>query len=476
MGKVAAKVAKVKKFDASSKRAFHIDDEEEIRNRLAGIVHTKPLKSISKFIDTEVANLMQVTAFKYTMGCFMEDGAFALNRSVKEIQGFSSNKKSGPSGDQPPQTIDVRFADGQHIKVPWGTIALPNLGEEAQITIGYNLDSRKLHVHGQCEKRFVRVMDEIMERAMKYVKYESIYAGAAIRLGADLQPQFIDLSSVDSTPLFLSKAAEFSLVPIKARLENPDVCHANGLPLKYGAILEGNYGTGKSLLAFKLAQTAIQNHWTFLYLTAPEKTADLLKIAGDLSFSGTGCFCFIEDIDLILKGERDSEMNAIFNIMDGGDTKHQNVISIFTTNHLENINPTFIRGKRIGSIITLGNLDTATAKNFIEGFFPQGVTGSLTPALALVEKLGIVPAFMAEILDRVKANLVYQNKEKPSATDIESSIESYKVQMDLAQVQSADPSPADKLASALTNVLNKDLRDEMETVNDRLQDIKEALG
>lgn len=46
-----------------------------------------------------------------------------------------------------------------------------------------------------------------------------------------------------------------------------------------------------------------------------------------------------------------------------------NVITLFTTNHLELIEPTFLRGKRIGKVISLGALDEATAKEFIERSF-----------------------------------------------------------------------------------------------------------
>ena len=45
-------------------------------------------------------------------------------------------------------------------------------------------------------------------------------------------------------------------------------------------------------------------------------------------------------------------MQDILNTLDGGDTKQMNVIALFTTNHLDQIEPTFLRGKRIGSIVS----------------------------------------------------------------------------------------------------------------------------
>ena len=38
---------------------------------------------------------------------------------------------------------------------------------------------------------------------------------------------------------------------------------------------------------------------------------------------------FLEDLDQIARGNRDSAMQDILNTLDGGDTKNMNVISIY---------------------------------------------------------------------------------------------------------------------------------------------------
>ena len=167
--------------------------------------------------------------------------------------------------------------------------------------------------------------------------------------------------------------------------------------------MAGSYGTGKTLLAFKLAAEAIENDWTFIYLTDPTKTAEVMNICNELDGNGNGVLLFVEDIDLVVRGNRDANMNKIFNILDGGDTKGNNIISIFTTNHLELIEPTFLRGKRIGSLIILEHLDEATAKEFVEGYMGKNaLSDDCTDAYKMAEQFKIVPSFMAEILDRVK--------------------------------------------------------------------------
>jgi len=428
---------------------FNIADDSAIREKLKQLVETKPLEELANFISTEVKNQTRLTEFHYEFTCFREDGAYALFRAVNNIQGYSQQGKDGPSA-KPPKTIDVKFADGSRIKVPWGNIQLPNMGDGAELDMSYDPDDRTFYVMGTCEKRYIAIMDSILLEAERIVEEDSIYKGQAFKMGSELEPEFINLSNIENIPMYLSAAARFSLQPIEARLENPEVCKENGLDLKFGALMEGDYGTGKTLLAFKLALKATKNDWTFIYLTDPTKTEDLLKIAGQLSRNGSGVLIFVEDIDLVLHGGRDKTMNLIFNLLDGGDTKNKNIISIFTTNHLNKIDPTFLRGKRIGSLISLGALDKDTAKTFIKGSLGSCLEeeANIETACEKVEELQIVPAFLAEILERVKANMIYSQSTVVTPEQIEASIDSYKAQMDIAKVKSDEQSPAEILYAA----------------------------
>jgi transitional endoplasmic reticulum ATPase len=411
--------------------------DADVKERLKEIIDKKPLKNIAQFIETEIENSTQLTSFNYGFICFPEDGAYALHRSIQELEGYSVHKESGPSND-PPETIDVQFADGSRIKVPWGSIALPGLGKDATISMTYDSSSRKFGVSGQCERRYVSLMDDIMEKTKHLLATDSIYRGKAIRLDGNLRPQFLDLSKVDKIPMYLSKATEFSLQPIISRIEQSEQCIANGLDLKFGALMEGEYGTGKTLLAFKLANKAIQNDWGFIYLTDPTKVTEMLDIAGQLCGNGRGVLTFVEDIDQVLRGARNTKMNEILNILDGGDTKGRNIISVFTTNHLELIDPTFLRGKRIGSLISMTALDQPTAMKFISSYLGDSVTDDVTEAANKVAEMEIVPAFLAEILDRVKANMVYTSTTTTSCEDIVASIDSYTAQMSLAKTKSQE--------------------------------------
>ena len=426
-----------------------LDGDGEVRERLKEVIDDHPLDQIQGLIQTELSNRKQMTSFTYYFPCFKEEGAYAVNQAIKDVQLFSTHKEQGMSEDMP-ETIDVTLCDGSHVKVPWGTIQLPNMGDEARICMSYH--DGDLYIEGQCERQHASTMDQIVDRAKWYVKYESIYSQQAITLDGDLIPKFIDLKGIEDQPMFLSEAAQFAIEPIRARIERSQDCRDRNLSLKFGALLEGEYGTGKTLLAFKLAAKAIRNGWTFIYLTDPHKTSEALKIAGRLSSNGNGTLFFVEDIDLVTHGRRNDEMNRIFNVLDGGDTKTQNIITVFTTNHIERIDRTLLRGKRIGAIITLGALDKSTAKEFIYNSVGE-IEGDIEPVLELVEEVGIVPAFFAEILDRVKSYMIFREKDVATADDIINSINSYRTQMDMAKVQSQAPSNAEALYHSLGSLV-----------------------
>lgn len=420
-------------------RAF----DDDIKVRLKEIIDKHPLDKVKEFIDTELHNMTQMQSFNYNFKCFPEDGAFALYRSIQKLEGYSKQKETGPSND-PPETIDVKFADGNRIKVPWGEIALPSLGEDAYISMAYNKSDWRFQVSGTCQKRYVPLMDDIMEQCQQFLDTDSIYRGRAIKLDSNLSPTFLDLSKIEGKPMFLSSDTEFALNPIISRLENAQRCLDSGLDLKFGALLSGEYGTGKTLLAFKLAYKAIHNDWGFIYLTDPTKTVQMLDMANTLSKNGRGFLTFVEDIDQVITHERNKDMNKILNIIDGGDTKGNNVISIFTTNHLDRIDPTFLRGKRIGSLINMTSLDSNTAGEFIKNYLGDSIKNQdVSKAASLIEELKIVPAFLAEVLDRVKANMIYNGTKKSTEQDVINSINSYRAQMDMARVKSSDKTDAE---------------------------------
>ena len=149
-------------------------------------------------------------------------------------------------------------------------------------------------------------------------------------------------------------------------------------------------------------------------------------------------------------------MQDILNTLDGGDTKQMNVIALFTTNHLDQIEPTFLRGKRIGSIVSMGYLDADTAKLFLQETFNEKYNleeEGLDEICDYIANKNIAPAFMAEITESVKTNMVFEEHNEIKIEYIKSSVDNYIRQVNLSQTKDLSETPQLKLANALTEVL-----------------------
>nr|UWG00198.1 MAG: Protein of unknown function (DUF815) [Bacteriophage sp.] len=413
------------------------------------------------FIEGEIKQSKKMASFKYSLLCWKPDGAYQLNRAINEIFGSAVSKEdSSPSGNSNIDTVDVILADGSRTKVPFGKISLEELGEDSEININYDNDRHLLLVKGQCQFKYQSLIDDIVERTKELLATESIYKNQALEITNLSEPKIMTLAGIDKQFMVLSKKTEFELQPLRSRILYPEKCIAKGIPLKYGCLLEGKYGTGKTLLAFKLAKDAVNNGWSFVYLKDPSLLAETLRMCKVVDRSGHGVIVFVEDIDQVTRGNRDSAMQDILNTLDGGDTKDMNVITLFTTNHIELIEPTFLRGKRIGSVITMDCLDAETAERFIRETFSEAegysVDDDLSDVCNYIAKAQIAPAFMAEIVESTKSKLIFTEETHVTSFHIKTSVESYQRQVGLASKKAVIETPADKLAAGLIGLLGAD--------------------
>lgn len=219
------------------------------------------------------------------------------------------------------------------------------------------------------------------------------------------------------------------------------------------------------MLAFKLAKEAIENGWIFIYLKDPSLLAEALRMSKIIDRSGHGALIFVEDVDQVTRGDRDAALQDIVNTLDGGDTKDMNVISLFTTNHIELINPTFLRGKRIGTIISMGFLDAETAFEFMKQSFQIGnytISEDLTEVCNLIANSDIAPAFMAEIVEAVKARLVFEKRNDVKSFDVEYAVKSYLHQVDLAKKKPTTDTPEILLAKNLKTIVTEELKNHVD--------------
>lgn len=206
----------------------------------------------------------------------------------------------------------------------------------------------------------------------------------------------------------------------------------------------------------------------------PTQLAETLRLSKVIDSSGRGVLIFVEDIDQVTRGNRDAAMQDILNTLDGGDTKDMNVISLFTTNHLELIEPTFLRGKRIGTVISMGFLDEKTALRFMQESFSVGgftLSGDMTEVCTRIKEAEIAPAFMAEIVEAVKTRLIFDERTEVYAKDIMFAVDSYVYQMQLARKKPTAESPAQLLASNLASCVTSEWLPRIEKRLEKMEDL-----
>jgi transitional endoplasmic reticulum ATPase len=170
------------------------------------------------------------------------------------------------------------------------------------------------------------------------------------------------------------------------------------VPLTRGVLLYGPYGTGKTMTAYVSALKAVRSGWTFIYL---ESVQDLKK---GLEFAAkyAPCVLFAEDIDRVITGERSLSMDDVLNTLDGIDTKGAEIITVFTTNHIEVINPAMLRMGRLDTLVEVLPPDAKAAERLVK-LYSRGLLSKEANLSRIGKTLeGQIPAFIREVTERAK--------------------------------------------------------------------------
>jgi transitional endoplasmic reticulum ATPase len=398
------------------------------------------------------------------MKAYPWDGAYALFRAMQKKFGYADMiAAKDASGSTPPTMVSLKLPDGTMVNVPWGRLQFPGLDDKSFLETKYDNGQMKFVVTGQIKRKFQKAVDELMLLTERILKEESIYKGNAIRVDLSFltdssltmaQPEFLNnsVSSIKDEDILMNEVTRLNYSAVLLRIQKTKQCVKNGVQIKHGALLAGPYGTGKTLLAKYTAKIGIENGWTFIYL----EDARQLKHALRLAEMYAPCVVFTEDIDKAVEGTRSVDMNAILNTLDGIDTKSNPIITVLTTNHIENINKAFLRAGRIDSLITMTALDNVTGHQFLERFARDKAGNSLlNPEADYAEAgaalTGIVPAFASEVINKAKMYALYNNRELLEPSDIMTASESFKEHIRLT-TENIQPTPEQVVARAVHTV------------------------
>jgi transitional endoplasmic reticulum ATPase len=351
------------------------------------------------------------TAFAESYDVMPFDGAHALAEVLIAKFGWApATPTPGFFGSRPPKILSIETGPDQFKKVPWGRFSLPNIAGYVETSVNQKRGRFVFSIAANVLRKDEETVRSLCEEVREYLKTGSIYQGKAIKIrfrddDGDVlempEPSFIDTSKIDPNGLIYAKdvqaAVETNLfTPIK-RIED---CLANNIPVKRGVLLGGVYGTGKTMAATVASRLATDNGITYVYVPRADELADAIEFAKQ--YQSPACVIFCEDIDRAIAGERSVEMDDILNILDGIDTKNSNIITVLTTNHLDDINPAMLRPGRLDAVIDVTPPDATAAEKLLRLYGGEAIAAETDLTEAGKELDGIIPAVIAEVVKRAK--------------------------------------------------------------------------
>jgi transitional endoplasmic reticulum ATPase len=375
----------------------------------------KWLERWEKQQEQEVAISIEVDAFPM-------DGALALAKTLKDLFGWT-NLVTVPGGffepDQPPVMVQIEVAPGVTQQVPWGRMTIPGVDGYIETSIRQKGLNAVFAISGVTRRKHEKLVKQIGDLVRQRIKVESIYRGKAIRhsyrnsngerLSAEPRqfnplhaPKFIDTDAVRPEELiFPKKTSDLIETCLYNPVRKTAACRRQGIPLKRGVMLEGPYGVGKSLCAYVLAKLCVEHGWTFLYI---DDVRDL-DIALSVAQLYQPCVVFAEDINRVVGANRDAEVDRVLNTLDGVVSKSSEIITVVTTNEVNQIHKALVRPGRIDTVVPVRAPDAEAAMRLIR-LYGRGTVicndveiGSAVQGLV---RRGATAAVFREVIERAK--------------------------------------------------------------------------
>jgi transitional endoplasmic reticulum ATPase len=404
------------------------------------------------------------------------DGAAAMERAMRRL--FGTVGAGIPTqtmfGSNPPRRLDVKVSLTETMSVPWGEIAFEPLNAVFTTAATHNDDGQfvfavQVTAPKREEKRIRAFFDVVDDEIAK----RSIYRGKAIAVRADsnAEPRFIDLSGVDPSKVIYAAPVYRQLsAGLWAPMRYADKLRAQGQTLKTTTLLEGPYGTGKSMAGVLTAQIAVDHGWTYIHVEPGAKIEQALDLARQYG----PAVVWIEDVDTVAGGNLDRKrVVKVLEALDGVTTKVPGGLIVgMTTNHVEQLDPAVLRPGRIDVITRVAEPDRPAFEGIVKAVLPgdQSVTldfdelwaemGTHTDENGVVQREGMLPAFIVGATqDAVRYAMARSDGNDPSVTttDILDAARSLRRTFELQQASLKAPKQEDPIESSIARVVERTL-------------------
>ena len=443
----------------------------------------KVLEKKQKEDETEVGIREVVETHPY-------DGAYAMMEVLKQIYGWPTAQPTpGFFGPQPPKLIDIDIGYKQKSQIIWGQFSVPGIEGYLEPGATKNDNGRWVfYLGGVVKQKHKGEIKELADAIRRYVDKNSVYKGQAVRIITDedgdmdinAAPQFfLDVDRVNEEELtFSEKVADQVQTNLFTPIEKTEQCRQAGVPLKRGVLLEGPYGTGKTLTAYVVAKKCIENNWTFIYLDRVTGIKDALIFARQYA----PAVVFSEDIDRALDGERDLSVDDILNTIDGVDSKNLDIMTILTTNHVEKIEKAMLRPGRLDAIISVQAPDEKAAEKLMRIYGRGLINTKENLAEAAKELAGQIPAVIREVIERAKLYAI--NRLTPgqaltlNGTDVLGSALSMKHHLSLMKPKGDQKSREQVFGEAFIDLVGDGIngtKEVIKVIDDRVEEIHDRI-
>jgi transitional endoplasmic reticulum ATPase len=361
------------------------------------------------FLEKRIADEENDVRFSRTFPYRPHDGARATALAIREFAGFTLGKTLHSFfGRQLPQLIDVKTGPGEHEReqVPWGAMQIPGIkGMTIHLTEDRDAElGRVFVIIAEGPRKYRWHIEGLFNLVTKYLQTQSIYKGKAI----DGAEQFIDVSKVSPDDVVYTESVQRRLEgDVWSFIRYEGVLEQLGQDGKYAVLFEGPYGTGKSLAALLTAQIATEHNWTFL-MCRPGR--DNLVTTLEMARMYQPAVVFAEDVDTMAGPQSGNTIERHLDMLDGIKAKGMKLLTVFTTNHAEDIHKGMLRPGRIGAVISIGAMDRAGVEKLGRRVIGEALDPSTDWDEVFARCTGYMPAFVREVFDRSVRYAITLNK------------------------------------------------------------------
>jgi hypothetical protein len=363
------------------------------------------------------------------------DGAAAFSRAMQRVFGTSGIGKTIHTffGSHPPQLRSIPVSHNENQQVPWGQIKFGQL--DATFALGATGSEEFgviFQISVEAPRKHRRRIEGFLTVVEQELKEHSIYRGRMINASEEM-PGFLNPYAVSRDKVVYSQEVLTQLqANVWTVMENAEYFRSVNMPLKRAVLLEGPYGSGKSLAGLLTAQCAVENGWTFILVRSGDDPYVALKTAALYA----PAVVWVEDLDVLVANKSREEITGLLDALDSVSTKGKEVIAGYTTNFPDIMDKGVLRPGRLDAVIHVGQLDAVGHEMLIKATIPSAILDPLVNYEEVVEALeGYLPAFTVEAAQRAFRYAVARSGGQPESittTDLVNAAKGLRPQFDMA--------------------------------------------